>query len=40
VIGVSCYVLDVEVELLQVCGKPLMVVICNFPFVCMNCSGL
>ena len=27
VIGDSCFILDVEVELLQVCGPPLMVLI-------------
>jgi hypothetical protein len=30
VIGASCFILDVEVELLQVCGPLLMVVILQF----------
>jgi hypothetical protein len=30
VIGTSCFILDVEVELLQVCGPLLMVVILQF----------
>jgi hypothetical protein len=35
-IGASCFILDVEVELQQVCG-PLL---CNLPCVCMNHNGL
>jgi hypothetical protein len=39
-IGDSCFILDVEVELLQVCGPLLMRSFFNFPCVCMNYSGL
>ena len=34
-IGASCFILDVEVELLQVCGPPLMVNILQFS-LCMH----
>ena len=34
-IGASCFILDVEVELLQVCGPLLMVVILLFS-LCLN----
>jgi hypothetical protein len=29
-VGTSCFILDVEVEMLQICGPPLMVIILQF----------
>jgi hypothetical protein len=35
VVGASCFILDVEVELLQVCGPLLMAIIMKFP-LCLH----
>jgi hypothetical protein len=39
-IGDTCLILYVEMELLQVGGPLLMALFCNFPCVCMNYRGL